>query len=106
MFNRVGINYKLGIAIVENKLIWIKGLFKADKNDISIFTKHGLKNRLLNLNKKKTIDDSGYHGHYNCIFTPNAHYSQPVRAFKSRALKRHETFNGQTNVFKILRQQF
>mgnify|MGYP006060792747 CR=1 FL=1 len=104
-YNRAGINYELGISIGENKLIWMNGLFKAGKNDVSIFTKHGLKNRLLNL-KKKAIGDGGYHGHYNCISTPNAHDSKAVRTFKSRALKRHETFNGRTKVFEILRQRF
>ena len=60
-----------------------------------------------NLNlKKKAIGDGGYHGHYNCISTPNTHYSKAMWIFKSRDLKRHGTFNGQTKCFEILQQQF
>ena len=43
-YNRAGINYKLGISIAQNKLIWMNVFFKADKNDESIFTKNWLKN--------------------------------------------------------------
>ena len=78
----------------------MNGPSKAGKNDVWIFTKNGLNNRLLNL-KKKAIDDGGYHGHYNCISTPNAQDSKPVRTSKSRALKRHEAFNGHTHKMKF-----
>ena len=83
-YNRAGINYQLGISFAENKRIWMNSLFKAGKNDVSIFTKNGLKNRLLNL-KKKAIGDGGYYGHYNCISAPNIHDSKAVWTFKSRA---------------------
>jgi hypothetical protein len=80
--------------------------FKAGMNDVSIFTKYGLKDRLRML-KKKAMGDGGYGGHFNCcISTPNAHDSKAVRTFKSRALKRQETFNGHTKVFESLRQRF
>ena len=39
-------------------------------------------------------------------FHTKAHNSKDVRTFKSKALKRHETFNGCTKVLEILRQQF
>ena len=42
-YNRAGINYRLGISIAENKLIWMNGPFKAVKYDVSIFTKNGIK---------------------------------------------------------------
>ena len=87
-YNRAGINYQLGISIAENKLIWVNSPFKAGKNDVSIFTKNGLKNRLLNL-KKKAIGDDGYYIVwllvYNCISTPNIHDSKAVWTFKSKA---------------------
>ena len=60
-YNRAGINYQLGISFAENKRIWMNSLFKAGKNDVSIFTKNGLKNRLLNLKKKVTNDPKTFY---------------------------------------------
>jgi hypothetical protein len=104
-FNKAGINYELGIAIASGKLIWMKGPYKAGKNDLQIFTGAGLKARLLQL-KKKAIGDGGYSGHQEAISLLNTHDSRQVKLFKSRALKRHEGFNGMTKSFQILREQF
>jgi hypothetical protein len=38
--------------------------------------------------------------------SPNTHDSRQVKLFKSRALKRHEGFNGITKSFQILRERF
>ena len=99
-FNKAGVNYELGISIASSKLIWMAGPFKAGKNDLNIFTLAGLKERLLQL-KKKAIGDGGYSGHQEAISSPNTHDSRPVKLFKSRALKRHEGFNGMTKSFKF-----
>jgi hypothetical protein len=104
-FNKAGINYELGIAIASGKLIWMNGPFLAGKNDLQIFTGGGLKARLLQL-EKKAIGDGGYSGHQEAISSPNSHDSRPVKLFKSRALKRHEGFNGMTKSFQILRERF
>lgn len=104
-FNKAGINYELGIAIATGKLVWMNGPYKAGKNDLQIFTCGGLKERLLLL-KKKGIGDGGYRGHQDAISSPNSHDSRPVKLFKSRALKRHEGFNGMTKSFQILRERF
>jgi hypothetical protein len=104
-FNKAGMNYELGIAIASRKLIWMKGPYKAGKNDLQIFTGGGLKARLLQL-KKKGIGDGGYSGHQEAISSPNTHDSRSVKLFKSRALKRHEGFNGMTKSFQILRERF
>jgi hypothetical protein len=105
-FNKAGINYELGIAIASGKLIWMNGpyTFLAGRNDLQIFTGGGLKARLLQL-KKKGIGDGGYSGHKEAISSPNSHDSRPVKLFKSRALKRHEGFNGMTKSFQILRER-
>jgi hypothetical protein len=100
-FNKAGINYELGIAIASGKLIWMKGPYKAGKNDLQIFTGAGLKARLLQL-KKKAIGDGGYSGHQEAISSPNTHDSCQVKLFKSRALKRREGSNGMTKSFQIL----
>ena len=54
-YNRSGINYELGISIAENKHIWINGPFKAGKNDVSIFTKNGLKTNSWILKRKQLV---------------------------------------------------
>ena len=104
-FNKAGINYELGIAIATGKLVWMNGPYKAGNNDLKIFTRCGLKEKLLEL-MKKAIGDRGYAGHHEVISIPNRKDSREVKLFKSRALKRHETFNGMTKTFGILRERF
>lgn len=104
-FNKAGINYELGIALASQKLIWMNGPFKAGMNDVSIFRNEGLKDRLSVL-QKKAIGDAGYNGHQEQCVTPNPNDSVRVKKFKSRALKRHETFNGMTKAFDALSGRF
>jgi hypothetical protein len=60
---------------------------------LKVFVMKGLEQKLL-ADGMKAIGDGGYHGHQKSISAPNPHNSADVRLFKSRALKRHETFNG------------
>ena len=55
---------------------------------------------------KKAIGDGIYRGNQDTVSFPNTHDSRSVKKFKSRALKRHESFNGMTKSFQILRQMF
>jgi hypothetical protein len=43
---------------------------------------------------------------WGLFWSPNTHDSRSVKLFKSRALKRHEGFNGMTKSFQILRERF
>jgi hypothetical protein len=104
-YNKAGVNYELGISISENRLVWMNGPYKAGSNDVSTFTKKGLKKKLRNTGKK-AIGDGGYSGHPKQISTPNSHDSKAVFKFKSRALKRHEKFNGLTKNFDCLSGRF
>jgi hypothetical protein len=104
-FNKAGCNYELGISISECRLVWMNGPFKAGSNDVSIFKKKGLKAKLM-ATGKKAIGDGGYSGHSHEISTPNSHDSKAVFKFKSRALKRHEKFNGLTKNFDCLDGRF
>ena len=104
-FNKAGINYELGISIASGRLIWMNGPFKAGRNDLNIFIEEGLEQRLLLLGKK-AIGDGIYRGHEEAISYPNYNDSYGVKKFKSRALKRHEDFNGMTKTFKILNNRF
>ena len=98
-------NYELAIAIATSRLVWMNGPFKAGSSDNKIFSKKGLKARLQSINKK-AIGDKGYNGHPNECSTFNAHDSRAVKKFKSRALKRHETFNFMTKRFDCLSGRF
>ena len=74
-------------------------------NDIQVFKKKGLRRKLRILGKK-AIGDAGYRGHQEFVMTPNGHDIHNVHKFKSRALKRHETFNGMTKEFDCLSGRF
>jgi hypothetical protein len=103
-YGKAGLAYELGISISESKLVWLNGPFMAGKNDVQIFQK-GLKQKLQTAGKM-AIGDGGYTGHpYQCS-TPNNHNSSSLSKFKSRALKRHERFNGLTKAFNCLSGRF
>lgn len=104
-YGKAGVNYELGIALYESKLIWMNGPFRAGESDNRIFKRYGLKAKL-NATGKRGIGDGGYTGHPKLLSTPNYHDSEAVKLFKSRALKRHETFNGMTKNFDCLSGRF
>jgi hypothetical protein len=104
-YGKAGLNYELGILLSGSKLVWMNGPFMAGGNDKSVLTKKGLKEKLEAI-EKKGIGDAGYCGHQGVIVCPNPHDDKKVAKFKSRALKRHETFNGQTKLFDCLSGRF
>ena len=104
-YGHAGLCYELGISISESKLVWMNGKFKAGRSDNSIFKKEGLMAKLISTGKR-AIGDSGYPGHPEVISTPNNHDSSKVKKFKSRALKRHEKFNGMIKAFDCLKGRF
>ena len=104
-FNKAGINYELGISISTQQLIWMNGPFKAGSNDKWVFDNGGLRDKLKELGKK-AIGDNGYRGNVETVSFPNPQDPRPVKKFKSRALNRHETFNGLIKHFKSLDGRF
>lgn len=104
-YNKAGLNYELGIDLARNRLVWMNGPFPAGSNDISIFIQHGLRDKLLTL-AKVAIGDAGYNGHPLVLSTPNPLDDDDVKLFKSRALKRHEKFNGHIKTFRALDTRF
>jgi len=104
-FDHAGMAYELGISLTGG-LIWMNGPFLAGTTDLNKFRfEGGLKERLQLINKK-AIADLGYPGEHECISTLNPHDYDAVRKFKSRALKRHETFNGIVKAFAITHSRF
>lgn len=104
-FQHAGLDYELGISLTESKLVWMNGPFPAGNSDRQIFVEQGLKDKLV-ATGKKAIGDAGYVGHQEAIITPNSHDADLVKTFKSRASKRHETFNGLIKQFQSLSQRF
>jgi hypothetical protein len=104
-YNKAGLNYELGISLWQSRLVWMKGPTKAGANDLSVFLGEGLKAKL-KATGKKGIGDGGYRGHPSELSTPNSHDSKEANKFKSRALKRHEKFNGLTKIFDCLSGRF
>jgi hypothetical protein len=83
----------------------MQGPTKAGGNDLQVFLQEGLEAKL-KATGKKGIGDGGYRGHPGEMSTPNSHDSKEANKFKSRALKRHEKFNGLTKIFDCLSGHF
>ncbi len=103
-YNKAGLDYELGISLTGG-LVWMNGPFPAGRSDRTIFAQDGLKAKLL-ASQKKAIGDRGYTGHQEAVSTPNNHDDRSVKKFKSRALKRHEKFNGRIKSFGALAGRF
>jgi hypothetical protein len=79
-----GLTYELGIAIHQQKLVWIRGPEQSGKGDLQNFrAQNGLKSKIPC--GKKVAD---------------------VRRFKRRARARHEMFNGRCKNFSVLSEMF
>ena len=100
-----GAMHELGIALSVNRLVWMNGPHPAGHSDNNVFKKKGLKS-LLRQEGKMAIGDGGYPGHPKEMSVPNAYDSKGVKRFKSRALKRHETFNNLIKNFDCLSGRF
>lgn len=104
--NRAGWVYEVGISLFTSNLIWMNGPHKAGANDKTIFGLPGGLKELLAQEGLKAIGDKFYNGHQNEVSTFNAQDSDEVKKFKSRALKRHERFNGLLKQFAVLDTRF
>ena len=97
--------YELGICLSTNRLLWIRGPFRAGTSDITVAKTQGLVEELRRRGQK-AIGDRGYNGAPKQISTPNAHDNKGVALFKRRALMRHENFNGLIKRFDVTNSCF
>lgn len=120
-FRRAGFRYEIGISIFESKVVWIAGPFRCGKADISIYK--GVEDeddaRLrLELGRpeyecledklvegKLAVGDRAYGSARNTAVKENTD-PKALHNFKSRALSRHEAFNGRLWNFSILKDCF
>jgi hypothetical protein len=103
---RAGWVYELGISLFSSNLIWMNGPHKAGKNDKSIFGMPGGLKEVLRAEGVKAIGDKFFNGHEDEVSTFNAQDTAEVKKFKSRALRRHEVFNGMLKHFQVLDGRF
>lgn len=95
-----GYNYEIVLSLVESKIIWLNGPFKAGTNDIQMLTCEDGLCDLLRHQQKRLIADSGYRGYDDIISRANSMDSPAVSKFKNRARCRHESVNGLIKQFK------
>jgi hypothetical protein len=103
--NSAGISYELGIAIRQNQLVWINGLFPASWHDITTFQSanepaNGLKAKIPD--GKRAIGDSGYKGEPDKVAITWEGHSNKVKKYFGRVKSRHKTFNSCLKGFKVL----
>ena len=103
-FNQSGLDYELGIAMYENKLVWMNGPFKASRSDTKIFERGGLRDMIPP--GHRVIADGGYKSNAIVLSTRNSHDPKELSKFKRRARARHESFNGRIKNFKCLAERF
>jgi hypothetical protein len=102
-FDGPGLTYELGIAIHQQKLVWIRGPERSGKGDLQNFrAENGLKSKIPG--GKKVVADSIYKDPVCAIKNPQD--TADVRRFKRRARARHETFNGRLKNFSVLSEMF
>jgi len=105
MKNGAKASFDYDFALVDNRLLWMRGPFPAGTNDITVFRGRGLRAELKR-RQQSAIGDKGYNGGKKYVSTFNAHDTLVLKLFKSRAQKRHETFNGLLKKNQILDTRF
>ena len=104
-FSHPGLAYMLVIGLTGS-LIGMYGPFKAGTNDITKFRKCEFFEIMRSNGNIRAIGDLGFRGEPDLISVPNAHDAKAVATFKSRALKRHESFNKLIKDFHITLDRF
>jgi hypothetical protein len=112
-FHSAGLDYEIAMSIFEDRVVWINGPFRAGQNDKAVF-KAGLLQKMQEEKNRRGLNglvlglaDHGYKGVAKDILTHHSsHDTEEVREFKSRALSRHENFNGRITSFEVLKQEY
>lgn len=107
-FNHAAFKYEIGVAIYENKIVWVNGPFKGGRHDLRIFREDGLKERMPE--GKILVADRGYQSskkdEVNMIATPTIGDDPEIHRFMGRVRCRTETVMGRLKGFKILSETF
>ena len=100
------LRYEVATNIQTGDIVWTSGPWLPGVyNDIAVFKKSGLKEKLLKSKEKAEADD-GYVGEENTIRHPSYARSEEDFIAKAKARKRHETVNGRLKKFKALSELY
>lgn len=110
-FNKAALNYEVALSVYENKVVWIKGPYKASTHDITIFAGEDGEGGECLMDKipegHLAIADRGYNKlTLDMIATPNRQDDPDVKKFKSRARARQESFNCRLKNYGALDDRF
>lgn len=107
-FNHAALKYEIGVAIYEDKIVWVNGPFKGGRHDLTIFREDGLKETMPE--GKIAILDRGYKSsrpdEVNVLATPQIGDDPQMHRFMSRVRCRTETVMGRLKAFKCLSEMF
>jgi hypothetical protein len=101
--------YELGVAIYEDRLVWMNGPFDASTHDITMFRNEHDPNNSLKANMpegKRGIGDSAYRGEPKYMTAHREKHGKELRKFINRVRARHENFNARIKSFRILAERF
>ena len=103
---KAGVNYELGISIVEQKVIWCFGPTQPGlHNDLAVY-RLALRGEMQNMQDRRIIADGIYNDEDDVISQKSELDPRELAEFKDRALSRHEKFNGLLKNFNILTTKF
>lgn len=107
-FNHAALKYEIGVAIYENKIVWVNGPFPGGRHDLTIFREDGLKERMPE--GKIAVLDRGYQtskpDEVNMLATPQLGDNLEMHRFMSRVRCRTETVMDRLKEYKCLSEMF
>jgi hypothetical protein len=107
-FSHAALKYEIGVAIFEDKIVWVNGPFPGGRHDLTIFREDGLKERMPD--NKIAVLDRGYRSskadEVNMLATPQENDDPEIHQFMSRVRCRTETVMGRLKNFKCLSETF
>jgi hypothetical protein len=110
---KAALSYEFVISTFQPKLVWLNGPYPAATHDQTIFKTGGLKaavelKQQERGNDFRLIADDGYFGeeYLDTLAFRNEFDAKDIVYYKDRALSRHESFNGKTKNFRVLKDKF
>jgi len=104
-YKQAGLAYEIGLSIFHDKVVWIRGPFKAAEHDRDMY-RSALQKKIPK--GKLVVADRGYSmkEKVRTLSIRNTRDSESVKEFKRRVRGRHETFNARLKRFQVLNVNF
>ena len=102
-FNHGAVKYEIGVAIFEDKIVWVSDVSRGGRSDITIFREDGLLDLIPA--GKMAVGDRGYPTSIEEEMEKIAYKRNEdptvLKKFKAREMTRHETVNGRIKCFEV-----